>query len=282
MAWRDQLVPLLFVVPALIFVGALTFYPAFDAVYLSFQTPILHDTLVNYEALSFYHINQVVEYTAVFTAGALAIQFGLGLAMALVLAQAFRGKTVVSTLLLLPIGFATTVAAVSFSFIFSPSTGGYADSFLRSIGLGAPYWYSLPTASFPTASLVTVMISDSWKNTPLVMLILLAGLGTIPKSLYEAASVDGAGPIRRFLFVTLPNLRGFIAIALIIRGIQEFNVFAMFLFLAPSVHVLSTLTYDLYSGPGLPAGDSLAVASILLGFVAVFIVVVLIAGGRRR
>jgi trehalose transport system permease protein len=274
---RDQLVPLLFVLPALIFVGALTFYPAFDAVYLSFQTPILHNTLVNYDALTYYQIRQVVINTGIFTVGALAIQFGLGLAMALVLAQTFRGKGAVSTILLLPIGFATTVAAVSFSFIFNPSTGGYADSLLRGVNLPAPYWYSTNAAS-----LVTVMISDSWKNTPLVMLILLAGLGTIPKSLYEAAAVDGAGPVRRFLFVTLPNLRGFIAIALIIRGIQEFNVFAMFLFLAPHLFVLSTLTYDLYAGPGLPAGESLAVASILLGFVAIFIVIVLVAGGRRQ
>jgi trehalose transport system permease protein len=273
----DQLVPLIFVLPALIFVGALTFYPAFDAVYLSFQTPVLHNTLVNYDQLTYFQIKQVVVNTGIFTAGALAIQFGLGLAMALVLAQTFRGKGAVSTILLLPIGFATTVAAVSFSFIFSPSTGGYADSLLRGVNLPAPYWYSTNASS-----LVTVMISDSWKNTPLVMLILLAGLGTIPKSLYEAAAVDGAGPLRRFLFVTLPNLRGFIAIALIIRGIQEFNVFAMFLFLAPHLFVLSTLTYDLYAGPGLPAGQSLAVASILLGFVAIFIVIVLFAGGRRR
>jgi trehalose transport system permease protein len=276
MHWRDQLVPLIFVLPALIFVGALTFYPAFDAVYLSFQTPIIHNTLANYDQLTYYQIKQVVVNTGIFTAGALAIQFGLGLAMALVLAQTFRGKGAVSTILLLPIGFATTVAAVSFSFIFNPSTGGYADSLLRGVDLPAPYWYSTSASS-----LVTVMISDSWKNTPLVMLILLAGLGTIPKSLYEAAAVDGAGPLRRFLFVTLPNLRGFIAIALIIRGIQEFNVFAMFLFLAPHLFVLSTLTYDLYAGPGLPAGQSLAVASILLGFVAIFIVIVLFAGGRR-
>jgi trehalose transport system permease protein len=276
MGWRDQLVPLIFILPALIFVGALTFYPAFDAVYLSFQTPIIHNTLANYDQLTYFQIKQVVVNTGIFTAGALAIQFGLGLAMALVLAQTFRGKGAVSTILLLPIGFATTVAAVSFSFIFSPSTGGYADSLLRGVNLPAPYWYSTDASS-----LVTVMISDSWKNTPLVMLILLAGLGTIPKSLYEAAAVDGAGPFRRFLFVTLPNLRGFIAIALIIRGIQEFNVFAMFLFLAPHLFVLSTLTYDLYAGPGLPAGLSLAVASILLGFVAIFIVIVLFAGGRR-
>jgi trehalose transport system permease protein len=272
----DQLVPLLFVLPALIFVGALTFYPAFDAVYLSFQTPILHNTLVNYDSLTYFQIRQVVINTGIFTAGALGIQFGLGLAMALVLAQTFRGKGVVSTVLLLPIGFATTVAAVSFSFIFNPSTGGFADSLLRGVDLPAVYWYSTNAES-----LVTVMIADSWKNTPLVMLILLAGLGTIPKPLYEAAAVDGAGPIRRFLHVTLPNLRGFIAIALIIRGIQEFNVFAMFLFLAPKVVVLSTLTYTLYSS-GLPVGESLAVASILLGFVAVFIIIVLFAGGRRR
>jgi trehalose transport system permease protein len=274
----DQLVPLLFVLPALIYVGALTFYPAFDAVYLSFQTPILHNTLVNYNALTYYQIQQVVINTGVFTAGALAIQFGLGLGMSLVLVQTFRGKSVVSTVLLLPIGFATTVAAVSFSFIFPPSGYGFADSLLRSVDLpSTTYWYSTNAEG-----LVTVMIADSWKNTPLVMLILLAGLGTIPKSLYEAAAVDGAGPIRRFYHVTLPNLRGFIAIALIIRGIQEFNVFAIFLFLFPKLLVLSTLTYDLYAGPGLPAGESLAVASILLGFVAVFIVIVLFAGGRRQ
>ena len=278
---RELLVPLGFVLPSLVYVAYFSFYPTFDAVYLSFQTPFESNTLTNYRLLEYVNVNGSIENTILFTLGALAIQFGLGLAMALLLAQPFRGKGLASTVFVLPIGIATVVAGVVFSFIFPSGGGGYANSALHGLGLPVVDWYQNSTTV-----LVMIMIADSWKNTPLVMLILLAGVVTIPPSLYEAAAVDGAGALRRFVYVTLPNLKTFVVIALIIRGISEFNVFTLFLILGTdATQVLNTLVFELYSTTP-TVYQSLAAASILLGFILVFIVLVVALGGapagRRR
>ena len=75
--------------------------------------------------------------------------------------------------------------------------------------------------------LFVVMFSDFWKNTPLIALILLGGLSSINPNLYEAAAVDGAGAFRRFFHITFPNIAPLMAIALLIRGVSEFNIFAL-------------------------------------------------------
>lgn len=273
--WRKEYwVPLALVAPALAYVAAISFYPTVDAVYLSFQTPFASNTLENYNLLPLFGVYPAIWNTIYFTAGALALQFGLGLGGALLLAQTFRGKSVVSTALILPIGFATVVTGYVFTLILPAGGGGYANSALHGLSLPTVDWYANNDMV-----LFSIILADSWKNTPLITLILLAGLTTIPRNLYEAAAVDGAGAVRRFLFVTLPNLKAFIAIALIIRGISEFNIFALFLIMGTSATpVLTTLAYDLYY-TGASIHITMAAASILLGFVMVFVVIVLVLGG---
>ncbi len=273
--WRKEYwVPLALVAPALAYVAAISFYPTVDAVYLSFQTPFASNTLENYNLLPLFGVYPAIWNTIYFTAGALALQFGLGLGGALLLAQTFRGKSVVSTALILPIGFATVVTGYVFTLILPAGGGGYANSALHGLSLPTVDWYANNDMV-----LFSIILADSWKNTPLITLILLAGLTTIPRNLYEAAAVDGAGAVRRFLFVTLPNLKAFIAIALIIRGISEFNVFALFLIMGTSATpVLTTLAYDLYY-TGASLNISTAAATILLGFVLVFVAIVLVLGG---
>jgi ABC-type sugar transport system permease subunit len=100
-----------------------------------------------------------------------------------------------------------------------------------------------------------------------VTLILLAGMTTISPDLYSQAMVDGANVIQRFFRITLPNMAGFIAIALMIRGISEFNIFAMALLLFP-YQLLTTMTYSLYDTVN--AHPAYAGATILLGFVLIF------------
>ncbi|MBO0888812.1 sugar ABC transporter permease, partial [Candidatus Bathyarchaeota archaeon] len=125
-------------------------------------------------------------------------------------------------------------------------------------------WYS----SYISEVLVLVL-SDSWKNTPIVALILLAGMTGISKELYSAAAVDGAGPIRRFVHVTLPNLRNFILIALVIRGISEFNIFVLPLVLVQyNPNLLSTLAFQFYSTSSI--NYSYAASTVLLTLVLVF------------
>lgn len=265
---------LFFTLPAIIYVGVFAFYPSFDAIYLSFLNNAGQFTLNNYKELFYFNIYGTILNTIIVTVGALFIQLFLGLGIASLLTREFKGKKAFSTLTIIPMGVATIVAAITFSFIFQ-TTGGYFNSFLHLLHLPTINWYANTYIS-----LLVVMISDSWKNTPIVTLILLSGMMSIPKDLYYAASLDGAGPIRRFIHVTLPNLKKFIAIALIIRGVSEFNIFALPLVLI-GYHpaLLTTLAYDLYSTTTIYLSSAAAV--ILLAFISVLIILNIKLGGKR-
>jgi trehalose transport system permease protein len=272
---RRDIPYLFFVLPAIVYVGSFAFYPSFSGVYRSFLSPHGGFTLNNYNELLYYNLGAAILNTLIVSFGALIIQLFLGLVVASILVWEFRGKKLFSTVTIIPMGIATVVAAIAYSFIFEPR-GGYANTLLHALGLGGINWYS----STPL-SLLVVMVADSWKNTPIFTLILLAGLSSIPRDLYHAAALDGAGVFNRFVHVTLPNMRKFIAIALIIRGVQEFNIFALPLILiGEHPPLLTTFVYDLYSTSP-TVYISLAAATILLALMTVFIALNIAMGGRR-
>ncbi|WP_253823094.1 carbohydrate ABC transporter permease [Acidianus sp. RZ1] len=265
----------LFVLPAIAYIGVFAFFPSGEAVYYSFLNSQGQFTLSNFKELFYFNIGGTIINTIIVVSLALFLELLLGLGIAAVLTWEFRGKKAFSTLVIIPMGVATVVAAIAFSFIFQTS-GGYANSFLKLIDLPTFNWYANKYIS-----LLTVAISDSWKNTPIVALILLSGMLSIPRDLYNAAALDGAGPIRRFFYITLPNLKKFIAIALIIRGVSEFNIFALPLILIgyhPSI--LTTLAYDLYSTSTIYLSSAAAV--ILLAFISVFIAINIKLGGGNK
>ncbi len=283
---KARIVPFLFVVPSLVYVGYFAFYPAAQTIVYSFQTPILSFTTYNYTASVQLGLYTWIGNTLWVVLGALALQFGLALAIASILARSFRGKSVFATVAILPIGIATVVAGYVFSQIFPATGGGYADSVITATGLNhllTIAGVSLPiywTHTVPLA-LATVVIADSWKNTSLVVIILVAGYATIPKALYQAAAVDGAGPFRQFRYVTLPGLRNFIVMALLIRGAQEVNIFQLaYIMIGSYPQLLTVQVYTLYYSTGIYLAS--AVSTVLLGIVGLFIVLVIIIGGRGR
>jgi trehalose transport system permease protein len=282
---RDQLIPFLFVLPALVYVGYFAFYPAINTVIYSFQTPILSFTTYNYTANVQLGLYTWIGNTLWVTFGALALQFGLALGVASILNRSFRGKTAFATIAILPIGIATVVAGYVFSQIFPATGGGYADSVISLVhanSLLALFGIHLPIYWTKSVSLALaiVVIADSWKNTSLVIIILVAGYATIPKTLYQAAAIDGAGPLRQFYHVTLPGLRNFIVMALLIRGAQEVNIFQLaYIMIGSYPQLLTVQVYDLYESTGIYLAS--AVSTVLLGIVAIFIVLVIVLGGRK-
>ena len=273
---RDAIVPFLFVVPAIVYVGAFAFYPTYLTIARSFQTPILSFTTYNYTALAQEGLYTWLGNTLIVTAGALSIQLGVGLLLASILTQQFRGRTAFTTLAILPIGIATVVAAFAFSQILT-TQGGYANSVLALFGLAPVDWLSSSSMA-----LLSAIIADSWKNAALVMIILVAGFASIPRSLYQAAAIDGAGPLRRFVYVTLPNLRAYLVIALLIRGAQEFNIFQIAYVMFRANPALLTVQVYVYWSDLSTQYQSAAAASILVGVIALFIVAVVALGGGRR
>ncbi|OWP55549.1 MAG: hypothetical protein B2I17_09440 [Thermoplasmatales archaeon B_DKE] len=255
------------ILPAVLYVVVLAFYPAINAVYGSFFTRLGKFGLYNYTFVLDQYGTAPIYNTFIVTASALLLQFTAGFVIAGLLSKPFRGKSIFSAIFLIPFGVATIVTAVIFYHMFGVE-GGYVNSFLRMIGVGPINW----TGSF-SSSLFVIVLADSWKNTPIVTLILLAGMTTISPDLYSQAMVDGAGLFQRFFRITLPNMAGFIAIALMIRGISEFNIFAMALLIFP-YQLLTTMTFSLYDI--INARPSEAAATILLGFVLIFATFVMI------
>lgn len=162
-----------------------------------------------------------VRNTVVFTVCSVALEFVLGLGIALVLHARFHGRAALRAIVLIPWAIPTVVAAQVWAWMFHDIYGVLNDLLLRLGLLDEPVaWLAQPGMS-----LAAVIVTDVWKTTPFVALLLLAGLQTIPKPLYEAAKVDGAGPVKAFLRITLPLLRPAIAVALIFRTLDALRIF---------------------------------------------------------
>ncbi|MGF1461196.1 MAG: carbohydrate ABC transporter permease [Leptolyngbyaceae cyanobacterium] len=159
--------------------------------------------------------------TAIFTTASLVIELVLGMAIALTLNQAFRGRGWVRTSAILPWALPTALIALAWRWIFNDEFGVWIDMLLR-VGiiaepvswLGDPLW-----------AMVAVVAADVWKTTSFVAILLLAGLQSIPKDLYEAHQIDGATPWQSFRQITLPLVLPQILIAMLFRFAQAFGIF---------------------------------------------------------
>jgi len=235
--------------------------PVVSTLVLSFRTPEGDWGLGAFHALAaHYQFGEAVVNTLAITGLGLIIELSLGLAAAAALASHFRAQGIVRVLLLIPLGVPTIVAASTMRYVFGMV--GYLNEVLYRLGLltlpidwTGPRWLAV----------VAVAMADAWKVTPLVMLILLAGLQAIPRELYEAARTDGAGPWPQFWRITLPLLRPALAMAFIIRGVDAFRIFALPLALVGRhLPVLSTFAYVEYLEYGNPHTSAASSALLLV------------------
>ncbi|MEM6501055.1 MAG: sugar ABC transporter permease [Cyanobacteria bacterium P01_C01_bin.89] len=159
--------------------------------------------------------------TTFFTVASVAIELGLGLAIALILNRSFRGRGIVRTIAILPWALPTAVMAVGWAWIFNDQFGVVNDLLQRAglIGDGINWLGN------PTLAMVSLIVADVWKTTPFVSVILLAGLQSISKDLYEAHAMDGATPWQSFTAITVPLLMPQILISVLFRFAQSFGIF---------------------------------------------------------
>ena len=214
--------------PALSIIGLVALFPILWTVWESLH---LHDLRMpwlgrpfvgaaNYvEALADPRFWSAVAHTAVFVAVTVTFELAAGLVLALALDRVSRARGLVRTAILLPWAIPTVVAALVWRFMFE-SPAGIATAVLAGLGVAPPTWFADALAAW-----VPLVLADIWKTTPFVALLLLAGLQNIDRSLYEAADVDGAGPWRRFVDVTLPMLRPALLVAFLFRTLDAFRVF---------------------------------------------------------
>jgi multiple sugar transport system permease protein len=156
-----------------------------------------------------------------FTLLSVGAEILLGVLVALLLNCEFVGRSIVRALLVLPLALPTIVNAIMWRLIYNPEFGSWNALLLR-LGLIDAYRSWLGDTG---TAMNMVILADVWKNYPLVALIVLAALQTIPRELYEAAAIDGAGAWVRFWKVTFPAILGPLTVALILRMIESFKVF---------------------------------------------------------
>ena len=211
------------IAPAVILMLAVTAYPIAYAFWLSLHRYNLAspaDTafigLANYQTI----LTDKYWWTAFFvtlaiTVISVAIEFVLGLALALVMHRTIFGQGVVRTAILIPYGIVTVAASYSWYYAWTPGTGYLAN--LLPDG-SAPLTQQIP-------SLAVIILAEVWKTTPFMALLLLAGLALVPDDLLRAAEVDGAGAWTRLTRVIIPLIKPAILVALLFRTLDAFRIF---------------------------------------------------------
>jgi multiple sugar transport system permease protein len=226
-SWSDRNLKWIYTLPAVLFVLLMMLFPIIYTLRISFYewsmsatTPPKWVGLSNYIQLlhdsRFWH---AVSSTFYFTIAALVAETVLGVAIALLLYRDFRGKNIVKTLFLLPMVATPVAMGLVWMLIYEPSIGA-ANLILKSIGLEPLLWLASTKQVIPS-----IVIIDVWEWTPMIALIVMAGLSTIPSEPYEAADVDGATTWQKFTNITLPLLRPTIIVAVMLRLIDVLKTF---------------------------------------------------------
>lgn len=211
-----------FLLPATMLCAFVLLYPAFLAVRASLIGADGAVGLSHYARLvSDRLFIESLGRTFLFAAISVSLEFALGLAMALLLITPVRGRWFFRTSLLVPWVLPPAVMALAWRWIFYEDYGIINDLIMRAGLIDSP----IPFLRDPQWAFATVVMADTWKTAPFVGIILLAGLAVIPKELYEAAAIDGAGRVRRFFLITLPLLTPYILTALLFRLVQTIGIF---------------------------------------------------------
>jgi ABC-type sugar transport system permease subunit len=234
------------ILPALIIVVAIAFYPILYGVVLSLTDSSINavGSFVGFENYAEMFQNpdfmEGLTNTVIFTVVSVTLEFILGLAIALAINRAFRGRGLVRAAILVPWAFPTVISAVMWRLMFQDQVG-IINYVANAIGL-----ISEPILADRTLLLIGAILVDVWKTTPFMALLLLAGLQTISGDVYEAARVDGANVMQRFFRITLPLLKGTILVAVLFRTLDSYRVYD--LFWAMSNRELESLSTFVYKG----------------------------------
>lgn len=273
---------LLLIAPTVLIFCAVIVYPLVSAIYLSLFrvfTPTLESSWVglsNYrELLASGVFWKALWNTLVWTAGTLTLQIVLGIGMALVLHQNIWFRSLARSLILFPYFISTVVAVLVWKWVFNDLYGILNHLLMRSSIIDMPIDY---LGSMPNA-MISVILVGAWKYFPFVVIAVLARLQTIPEPLYEAARIDGAGPIARFFDVTLPQLRDVLVVIIMLRAIWDFKEFDLIWLLTGGGPSSSTETLPIVvyrqafalNQMGMAAAWAVSMMAILLVFMIVYI-----------
>ncbi len=273
---REMLLGYLLVLPSLLLIGAVILYPLVYNLYLGFtEVPLNPDRspiwigLENYETLlNSDRFWDATYNTVIFTVASALLATAVGLGVAILFDRTFRGRRLVRGLVLLP--HVTPIIAVAFAwqFMLDPLWGNLPD-FLAWLGI---YESDVGLLQSREHALKMAIIFDTWRNFPFAFLLFIARLQAIPQSMYEAATIDGAGRFAQFKDIILPELKGTILIAILLRFVWEFNAFEPVWLLTRNLETLPIYAYKSAFGT-YEQGLGAAIAVMLFLFQLVMVAV---------
>jgi len=220
---RDRLI---FLVPSMSVLVLILFYPLAYSIGLSFYNyylPVPRKSFVGLDNFRYILGDDAfwdaLGVTARFTSAAVAIELVLGAAVALLLDARIPCRRLAITAILLPMAITPAVAGLLMRWMFE-SNWGLVNYFLSLVGVRGPGWMG-----DPLWALWSIVLADVWQNTPFVVIVLYAGLQSIPLDPLEAAMVDGASRAQTLVHVVFPFLRPLVLFVLIIRSMDAFRIF---------------------------------------------------------
>jgi multiple sugar transport system permease protein len=283
---RDTAAALAMSAPALIGLGLFIAAPFAAAVALSFTdlrlgSPLATEFVGLEQYARIFHdpaFLKALTNNALFASVVVPVQTALALALALLLNRRLRGSTLFRTLFFLPVVFPMALVAVVWILIYAPGPGGMMNAFLGFISAGG--WTPRDFLHDPGLAFPAIMLLSIWQGAGFQMVILLAGLQAIPQALYEAAAMDGAGPLRRFWHVTLPQLRNMLIFVALITAILAFRLFDQVQIMTRGGPDLATTTVIFEAVSAAFERQQVAAASAMT--VVFFVVVLAVTVAQRR
>jgi len=226
---KEQNFAMLMVAPAIIVLVVTTTFPLAFLLWNSFHSinlamPYMNGFVGfdNYAAMfhdgEFWHS---LWLTAIYTVSTVALQLVIGLGLALLVMQIPAGQWLFRIVAILPIVLAPVVVGLFWRTLMLAPNFGVIDFAVKALGFGAINWLGSPTSA-----LVSVIVIHTWQWTPFAFLVLLASLASLPPDVYEAARIDRANAVNRFIHITLPLIRPAIVIVVIMRSMIALSAFA--------------------------------------------------------
>jgi multiple sugar transport system permease protein len=241
--------PYLYLLPAISILCVFLLFPFVWNIYISTHGVSITTILKEWEFVGLDNFIQVlndpnfhtsIKISVIFVGGSVAFQFLIGLVISSLLNQNIKGKQILIALIMIPWITSGLIAAFSFKFIFDNSFG-IINYILEYLGFSSVAWLS-----DPKIVVWSIIIANVWYGTPFTILFLTAGLLSINPSIYESAKVDGASKIKSFFYLTLPMIKSFIIIDIILITIWSINFFEIPLIMTGGNPLFASTPASLY------------------------------------
>jgi multiple sugar transport system permease protein len=241
--------PYLLLAPSLLILTVFLLFPLIWNVYLSMHDVSFSTILKNWKFVGLMNFADLIsdpnfysslKVSILFVGGSVALQFFLGLVLAILLNQQVKGSNTLRALFIIPWTVSAVITGFSFKFIFNDDFG------ILNYGLEQMGLYPVAWLSDPGAVVWTIVIANMWHGTPFTMLFLTAGLFSINPVVYEAALIDGASKTKSFFHITLPLLKPFIVINAILITMWSINFFDLILVMTNGGPLFASTTGSLF------------------------------------